>query len=288
MLTVRSFYGNVGRRGCVPHRKRGDTFTQCCAAPRAGDNGELAPLPVALDPLKAQVIEPLQMRPDGDELVRRIVLLGCLADRGEERSVKFVTSRGDVLDVRTSHRAGAPRISPYSAPLAFRHEVVDRELDTTTSKAPSPVGSGWSMSYTSIVTRPSSAKRSRARRNISSWKSRPTPCAPGRAASTSAACSRRSQVENALDALGQQLEHHLEPLDAMRDGIPLPQVRSAHSGSTHLLIGSRLAARPAPCVLTGLRWKRGLRAVGEADDLVDGIEVHARGRFHDIGGRPGP
>ena len=31
----------------------------------------------------------------------------------------------------------------------------------------------------------------------------------------------------------------------------------------------------------GPRWKRGLRAVGEADDLVDGIEA---GRFHDIGG----
>ena len=79
--------------------------------------------------------------------------------------------------------------------------------------------SASSMSCLRISTPARPAKRSRARASISSWKSRPTPVAPGRGVEHELehVAVTGAEVEDALDLRGQDLEQHLVRLRPARD-----------------------------------------------------------------------
>ena len=155
-----------------------------------GHDGQLPPLPEAVDVDEAEVAQPAQMRLDGDELVRRVVVVRVAAERGEELVVQRVAS--------ATRRARGSTNSP-PGPQAVEHLAVERALARRARGGGSrsstrrrrtrraSAGSGWSRSCCADLDPRSSPRSAPARGRASRRrKSSPTPVAPGRAASTSA------------------------------------------------------------------------------------------------------
>ena len=116
--------------------------------------------------------------------------------------------------------------SPYSARPRSGTTWWIAKLDTITSNVPS-VGR---QRLVEVVARDLDARVAGepgpgARQHLV-LKSSPTPVASGYLLNTSASVlpSPVPEVEDPVDALGQQLEHHLQPLDAVRNGVAFAQV----------------------------------------------------------------
>ena len=150
-------------------------------------------------------------------------------------------ARRHVLDVG-EHPARTEAVEDLAVERALTvgNEVVDREAGDDEIEL-AEVGRQRVVEIVAPDLDPSTpANRSRARSSISSWKSRPTPAAPGRAAKHERehVAVAGTEVEHPLDALGDHLEHRRVAVGAMRDRIPLRQIVEPRApASLHRLTG---------------------------------------------------